>query len=62
MKHAISKSDLKNVAAASGEFNHDLVAARTFQRGAEWAGVCYSLKGRGDLRRGLRPGVGRPEI
>ena len=44
MKYSVSKSDFKNVTATSEEFNHDLVAARTFQRGAEWAGVCYAVK------------------
>ncbi len=44
LKYSISKSDLKNATATAEEFNRDLIAARTFQRGAEWAGVCYAVK------------------
>jgi maltose/moltooligosaccharide transporter len=44
MRHSISRSDSRELPAAAGEINHDFARARLFQRGAEWAGVCYSLK------------------
>ncbi len=42
MKHAISGANLQGATAAAVEMHRDLAAARTFQVGAAWGGVCFS--------------------
>ena len=44
MKHSTAKPESVDATLAAADWQTDLAAARKFQRGAEWAGVCYSIK------------------
>jgi maltose/moltooligosaccharide transporter len=42
MRHKVSSADAPEVAAAATEIHSGLAAARSYQQGAAWGGVCFS--------------------
>ncbi len=42
LKHQVARPDSPNAAAAADEIHRDLAAARSYQEGAAWGGVCFS--------------------